>query len=153
MCFHYLGGDSNRSKRDPASHSFCHALIASIQKGYSLIISTPVDSSSSSSSSSSLSSLTFTLHKPFPIRRFSMAAEFLQNQQQHQQQQPDMTKNDTVAREQQRSVPIKMIGNYTLQQSIGKGSMGKVKLATHNVTGEKVRYTTREIQNQLNINI
>ncbi|CAO0800498.1 unnamed protein product [Mucor circinelloides] len=67
-----------------------------------------------------------------------MAAEFLQNQQQHQQQQPDMTKNDTVAREQQRSVPIKTIGNYTLQQSIGKGSMGKVKLATHNVTGEKI---------------
>ncbi|KAF1806345.1 kinase-like domain-containing protein [Mucor lusitanicus] len=68
-----------------------------------------------------------------------MAAEFLQNQQQHQQQQPDMMKNDTIAREQQqRSVPIKMIGNYTLQQSIGKGSMGKVKLATHNVTGEKI---------------
>lgn len=152
MCFHYLGGDSNRSKRDPASHSFCHALIASIQKGYSLIISTPVDSSSSSSSFSSLSSLTFILHQPVPIRHFGMAAEFLQNQQQ-QQQQSDVMKNDTITREQQRSVPIKMIGNYTLQQSIGKGSMGKVKLATHNVTGEKVRYTCREIQNQLNINI
>ncbi|KAI7904417.1 kinase-like domain-containing protein [Cokeromyces recurvatus] len=38
----------------------------------------------------------------------------------------------------QRYVLAKTIGNYTLQQSIGKGSMGKVKLAVHNVTGEKI---------------
>ncbi len=38
----------------------------------------------------------------------------------------------------QRSVPAKTIGNYTLQQSLGKGSMGKVKLGVHSVTGEKV---------------
>jgi serine/threonine protein kinase len=36
------------------------------------------------------------------------------------------------------TVPVKTIGNYTLQQSLGKGSMGKVKLGVHNVTGEKV---------------
>ncbi|KAI8090959.1 kinase-like domain-containing protein [Gilbertella persicaria] len=41
-------------------------------------------------------------------------------------------------RDQQRTLPVKTIGNFTLQQSIGKGSMGKVKLATHNVTGEKI---------------
>lgn len=35
-------------------------------------------------------------------------------------------------------VPLKAIGNYTFTQSIGKGSMGKVKLGVHNVTGEKV---------------
>ncbi|KAG1144809.1 hypothetical protein G6F37_002369 [Rhizopus arrhizus] len=38
----------------------------------------------------------------------------------------------------QRSVPAKTIGNYTLQQSLGKGSMGKVKLGVHNITGEKI---------------
>lgn len=32
----------------------------------------------------------------------------------------------------------KSIGNYVLQQNLGKGSMGKVKLGVHNVTGEKV---------------
>ncbi|KAI8970338.1 kinase-like domain-containing protein [Mycotypha africana] len=40
-----------------------------------------------------------------------------------------------------RDVPkpiVKTIGNYTMQQSIGKGSMGKVKLAVHNITGEKI---------------
>ncbi|KAI8071804.1 kinase-like domain-containing protein [Gongronella butleri] len=32
----------------------------------------------------------------------------------------------------------KVIGNYTLSESLGKGSMGKVKLGVHNVTGEKI---------------
>jgi serine/threonine protein kinase len=78
-----------------------------------------------------------------------MAAEIIhqqqQHQQQHQQHQSDIIKHESISRE-QRSAPIKMIGNYTLQQSIGKGSMGKVKLATHNVTGEKVR-VTKSIKN------
>ncbi|KAI8353306.1 kinase-like domain-containing protein [Choanephora cucurbitarum] len=46
--------------------------------------------------------------------------------------------NYNELKDQQRTLPVKTIGNYTLQQSIGKGSMGKVKLATHNVTGEKI---------------
>ncbi|KAI8342746.1 hypothetical protein BC941DRAFT_413722 [Chlamydoabsidia padenii] len=33
---------------------------------------------------------------------------------------------------------LKVIGNYSLTESLGKGSMGKVKLGVHNVTGEKV---------------
>ncbi|KAG0909807.1 hypothetical protein G6F57_008509 [Rhizopus arrhizus] len=37
-----------------------------------------------------------------------------------------------------RNGPAKTIGNYTLQQSLGKGSMGKVKLGVHSVTGEKI---------------
>jgi hypothetical protein len=32
----------------------------------------------------------------------------------------------------------KVIGNYSLTESLGKGSMGKVKLGVHNVTGDKV---------------
>ncbi|KAI8338166.1 kinase-like domain-containing protein [Chlamydoabsidia padenii] len=32
----------------------------------------------------------------------------------------------------------KVIGNYTLTESLGKGSMGKVKLGVHNVTGDKI---------------
>lgn len=35
----------------------------------------------------------------------------------------------------------KIIGNYTLAKTLGAGSMGKVKLATHNASGEKVRYS------------
>ncbi|KAI9245314.1 kinase-like domain-containing protein [Sporodiniella umbellata] len=44
----------------------------------------------------------------------------------------------TVKTQEERNVPLKAIGNYTLQQSLGKGSMGKVKLGVHNVTGEKI---------------
>jgi hypothetical protein len=33
----------------------------------------------------------------------------------------------------------RILGDYTLSKTLGAGSMGKVKLATHNVTGEKVR--------------
>jgi serine/threonine protein kinase len=54
------------------------------------------------------------------------------------QQEPSISRHGSQ-REQQRSLPVKTIGNYSLQQSIGKGSMGKVKLGVHNVTGEKVR--------------
>ncbi|KAI9302327.1 kinase-like domain-containing protein [Cunninghamella echinulata] len=32
----------------------------------------------------------------------------------------------------------KVIGNYTLTDSLGKGSMGKVKLGVHNITGDKI---------------
>ncbi|KAL1685465.1 hypothetical protein GGG16DRAFT_129398 [Schizophyllum commune] len=42
-------------------------------------------------------------------------------------------------RERQRT---KIVGDYTLGKTLGAGSMGKVKLATHNQTGEKVRATT-----------
>ena len=41
----------------------------------------------------------------------------------------------------QRPKPRKVIGNYTLVSTLGSGSMGKVKLAMHNITQEKVRST------------
>lgn len=34
----------------------------------------------------------------------------------------------------------RILGDYTLSKTLGAGSMGKVKLATHNITGEKVRF-------------
>lgn len=34
--------------------------------------------------------------------------------------------------------PKKVLGNYTLTKTLGAGSMGKVKLAVHSLTGEKV---------------
>ncbi len=36
----------------------------------------------------------------------------------------------------------RILGDYTLTKTLGAGSMGKVKLATHNLTGEQVRYHT-----------
>ncbi|KAI7882014.1 Pkinase-domain-containing protein [Lichtheimia hyalospora FSU 10163] len=38
----------------------------------------------------------------------------------------------------QRPKPRKVIGNYTLVSTLGSGSMGKVKLAMHNITQEKL---------------
>jgi serine/threonine protein kinase KIN1/2 len=32
----------------------------------------------------------------------------------------------------------RVLGDYTLSKSLGQGSMGKVKLAHHNITGQKV---------------
>lgn len=34
----------------------------------------------------------------------------------------------------------RILGDYTLSKTLGAGSMGKVKLATHNVTQEQVRF-------------
>lgn len=34
--------------------------------------------------------------------------------------------------------PKRVIGNFTLINTLGSGSMGKVRLAVHNITGEKV---------------
>lgn len=35
----------------------------------------------------------------------------------------------------------RILGDYTLSKTLGAGSMGKVKLATHNGTGEKVSFS------------
>lgn len=34
--------------------------------------------------------------------------------------------------------PRRVLGNYTLVSTLGSGSMGKVRLAVHNITGDKV---------------
>ena len=34
----------------------------------------------------------------------------------------------------------RILGDYTLTKTLGAGSMGKVKLATHNLTGEQVSF-------------
>lgn len=61
-----------------------------------------------------------------------------QAQHQHSNKVPISRNESTHSKDHHRSIPLKVIGNYSLQQSIGKGSMGKVKLGVHNVTGEKV---------------
>lgn len=38
----------------------------------------------------------------------------------------------------ERSKPKRVIGNYTLVNTLGSGSMGKVRLAVNNFTGDKV---------------
>lgn len=40
----------------------------------------------------------------------------------------------------QRTKPRRVIGNYTLINTLGSGSMGKVRLAVHNITGDKVKH-------------
>ena len=47
----------------------------------------------------------------------------------HAQRNPDPPKSRTTNR---------ILGDYTLSKTLGAGSMGKVKLAHHNITGEKV---------------
>lgn len=40
----------------------------------------------------------------------------------------------------ERVKPKRVIGNFTLINTLGSGSMGKVRLAVHNISGEKVTY-------------
>ena len=47
----------------------------------------------------------------------------------HSQRSADPTKPRTTNR---------ILGDYTLSKTLGAGSMGKVKLAIHNISGEKV---------------
>lgn len=53
------------------------------------------------------------------------------------------TPNDTVMNVNNRPAKprgsSRVLGDYTLGKTLGAGSMGKVKLAYHNLTGEKVR--------------
>lgn len=37
-----------------------------------------------------------------------------------------------------KAAPLSCIDDYEFYRSLGKGSMGKVKLGVHNTTGEKV---------------
>jgi hypothetical protein len=130
MCFYF----NLNSAKEPPPQTFCHALINSIQKRYSVFskqILKPISSTSLSPST------TCRIFQPKPLHPLNMVAEFLNQQQ--QQPQEALTRNDSTRNnKEQRSIPLKTIGNYSLQQSIGKGSMGKVKLGVHNVTGEKV---------------
>lgn len=66
-----------------------------------------------------------------------MADIFVQQPQQ-EQHMSHLTRNASIRS--LKDTPLKSIGNYTFQQTIGKGSMGKVKLAVHNITGEKVSF-------------
>jgi hypothetical protein len=47
----------------------------------------------------------------------------------HREEHPSSSKSSRSNR---------ILGDYTLSKTLGAGSMGKVKLATHNITGEKV---------------
>lgn len=61
-------------------------------------------------------------------------ARHAQSSQRNGEPQP----NGTTRSREHRSRPTnRVIGNYTMTKTLGAGSMGKVKLATHNVTGEK----------------
>ncbi|KAI8368011.1 hypothetical protein EDC96DRAFT_506048 [Choanephora cucurbitarum] len=54
-----------------------------------------------------------------------------------QEKKPALAKR--LSTEQQRATkPRRVIGNYTLINTLGSGSMGKVRLAVHNITGNKL---------------
>ena len=50
----------------------------------------------------------------------------------------------------ERAKPRRIIGNYTLINTLGSGSMGKVRLAVHNITGDKlaVKIVPRKINHK-----
>ena len=52
-----------------------------------------------------------------------------QDENTHRRRQRDETRSSRSNR---------VLGDYTLSKTLGAGSMGKVKLAVHNITGEKV---------------
>lgn len=54
------------------------------------------------------------------------------------------SKTDSTTGNRSRS-SYRILGDYTLSKTLGAGSMGKVKLAHHNVTGEKVRWICSEL--------
>jgi len=45
----------------------------------------------------------------------------------------------------------RILGDYTLSKTLGAGSMGKVKLATHNVTGEKACHPFFSVSSRMNL--
>ena len=58
------------------------------------------------------------------------------------------TRDDGRGREstKPRSSTNRILGDYTLSKTLGAGSMGKVKLAHHNITGEKVSSCRTQFQ-------
>jgi hypothetical protein len=63
-----------------------------------------------------------------------------QDHSRESRQPPDNYQNGSRSHREHRSgrSSTRIIGNYTMTKTLGAGSMGKVKLATHNNTGEKV---------------
>jgi hypothetical protein len=45
----------------------------------------------------------------------------------------------------ERVKPRRVIGNYTCISTLGSGSMGKVRLAVHNITGDKVKFISMRV--------
>jgi len=50
-----------------------------------------------------------------------------------------MSQKDKSASHNNKTSPLTCIDDYEFHRSLGKGSMGKVKLGVHVVSGEKVR--------------
>lgn len=84
---------------------------------------------------------------PLPI----LAATSLSRRNMSADNQPlsaSSTPDDSIPRKAK-----KVLGNYTLSKTLGAGSMGKVKLAVHGVTGHKVSKGVFELKksNQLEL--
>lgn len=69
-------------------------------------------------------------HKPRPVsmppQNYNVNAEDAQNGRRKEASSTSKSRSSN-----------RILGDYTLSKTLGAGSMGKVKLATHNVTGEK----------------
>lgn len=70
---------------------------------------------------------------PTPVRSNSLRVQKPSSDNRHHAVSSTSTHDEAAQRK-----PRKMLGNYTLTKTLGAGSMGKVKLAVHGVTGYKV---------------
>ena len=87
----------------------------------------------------SLSSNVHTEAKPHLGPRSMSADTNVNNVSSHPETDPPAdTMTPPVVDSSDPSRPRKMVGSYRLTKTLGQGSMGKVKLAVHSVTGEKV---------------
>ena len=87
-----------------------------------------------------------TLHRPRPVsmppQAFSTPTPTSSSDRDRQQTtdtKQGQTRHGSTSKQGRSSNRI--LGDYTLTKTLGAGSMGKVKLAIHNVTDEKVRAT------------
>lgn len=76
--------------------------------------------------------------RPRPVSMPPVAAAESLNGQPASEQPEHRSQHHSSSRRGTSRATVRVIGNYSLGKTLGAGSMGKVKLAYHNQTGEKV---------------
>jgi serine/threonine protein kinase KIN1/2 len=92
--------------------------------------------------------------RPRPISMPPVASEPLNGlpaPEQHDQRTQPIQPHSSSSRRGTSRATVRVIGNYSLGKTLGAGSMGKVKLAYHNQTGEKVRLVSHPLYAPLTV--